>query len=232
MREISIRKIGWLISGLIFLILTFILSAIFAIKLYADRSRLGSELASIHTEKESLEQRIKAMEASVHEAKPASPPAIPAVEPPPKAKPAKPAEKPANSIGIKPASVKTVAPYQEEAKPTPQLAMQNLKAVKTDDNQIIVALDITAINNTDAVIDGYVITIGYYGEKHLSVPAGVGVKDGLPDDFKKGSRFSIKLQLHIEHMLPAYMDNPIERFTTFIYSSQGELLIKKEEKLQ
>lgn len=229
MREISIRKIGWLISGLIFLILVSILSAIFAVKLYADRSKLGSELASIRTEKESLEQRIKTQEASIHEAKPAPPPSLP--EPAPKAKPVKPVEKPADSTGIKPLAVKMPL-YQEGAKATPHIELQNFKAVKTDDNnQIIVAFDITKTNSNDTVVDGYVVTIWYYGEKHFSVPAGIGVKDGLPDDFKKGNRFSIKLQMHFEHTLPVSMDNPIDRLTIFVYSAQGELLAKKEEKL-
>lgn len=233
MREISIRKIGWLISGLIFLILVSILSAIFGVKLYADRSRLGSELASIRTERESLEQRIKVQEASIQEAKPAPPPSPP--DPAPKAKPVKPVEKPADPTGIptgiKPSAVKMPL-HQEGAKAAPHIELQNFKAIKTDDNnQIVVAFDITRTNSNDMVVDGYVVTIGYYGEKHLSVPADIGIKDGLPDDFKKGNRFSIKLQMHIEHTLPVSMDNPIDRLMIFVYSAQGELLAKKEEKL-
>ena len=84
----------------------------------------------------------------------------------------------------------------------------------------------TGGNNT--LTQGYIFIIGDYGETSISFPEGVEIKDGIPVDFKKGNRFVIKWQKHVEHTFSSSENNIIKRVIALIYSTDGELLVKEE----
>ncbi|MEK6600172.1 MAG: hypothetical protein AABY52_07540 [Deltaproteobacteria bacterium] len=100
--------------------------------------------------------------------------------------------------------------------------------VKKDGGKVVVSFDLVKANNTGESLQGYIFMVGDYGGIYFSFPEGIEIEDGSPVDFKKGDRFSIKWQKHMEQIFPLSMDSVLKAVNVFVFSADGELLIKKE----
>lgn len=216
--ELPIKRLVLLLAGLCLLILVSIISFVFSVKMYVDKGRLAAELASLSQEKELLEARVKNMEA--------------------------------NSVGTNTGSTERAAPKSEASKvdlhrtaTAKTLEEVHVKGegekaagpislngfhIKSENNQLTVSFNLINIINNSAAAHGYVFIIGDYGGAYLSFPEDAELRDGIPVDFKKGDSFAIKRQKHIEQILPLSTNDTIKKIAVFVYSAEGELLIKKE----
>lgn len=103
--------------------------------------------------------------------------------------------------------------------------------VKKDGGKVAVSFDLVKANNTGESLQGYIFMVGDYGGAYFCFPEGIAIKDGNPVDFKKGDRFSIKWQKHMEQIFPLSMDSAIKAVNVFVFSAEGNLLIRKEAAL-
>lgn len=219
-REFSIRGLVLLVSSIILLLILSVTSVVFIIKLYIEKDRLTSDFAALFREKELLEIKIKDLEASAGNTKGASHPVADSA--------AKSQTTKTDSVSEAKA-IKEGGSSHEAAKDDTQISLQNfqIKSMK-DTNQLAVSFDIVKTSSSDTPIQGYAFVVGTYGETYFCLPQGTEVANGIPDDFKKGNRFSIKMQKRMEYTLPYIMDGPIDRITAFVFSQNGDLLTKKE----
>ncbi|MBI3397903.1 MAG: hypothetical protein HY265_04760 [Deltaproteobacteria bacterium] len=221
--EFSIKNLKLLIFILSILIFVSIISTIFSTKLYMERNRLIKDFTSLSIEKEALEKKINDIEATINKSGTVSNPAVDST--------AKSQISRKEPVEAKSAAKKTLA-GREEAKDIDHISLQNFQVKNTEDNgQIIIAFDIVKTDNSSEMVNGYLLIVGDYGGTYFCFPEDAGIKDGMPVDFKKGSRFFIKRQKRLEFALPYSINNPINKIITFVYSSNGNLLIEKEVNL-
>ena len=202
--ELPLKRVMLLLGGLSVLILLSIASLVFSVKFYIEKDRLAAELASISIEKEAMGKRFKDMEARISTLETT----------------ASQAEKPQVSktdSPVPPATEKTVV----------SIALNTFK-VTNEDNQITVSFDLMNTSGNNTLVQGYIFIIGDYGETSISIPEGVEIKGGMPVDFKKGNRFVIKWQKHVEQTFSSSENNIIKRVIALVYSTDGELLVKEE----
>lgn len=219
-REFSITSLKLLIAAISILIFVTLLATIFSIKLYFDRDRLTKDFVSLTVEKEALEGKLKGLEATVKpEATSRS-----AIDNTVKSQTSR-----KDFLEVKPVAKNEDVTNREEIKDIEHISLQGFQAKNTNDNsQLIISFDIVNADTSGATVNGYVLIVGDYGGTYFCFPEDAGIKDGAPLDFKKGSRFSIKWHKRMEYTLPYSMNNPISKVITFVYSANGNLLIKKE----
>lgn len=222
-REFSIRGLVLLVSSIILLLILSVTSVVFIIKLYIEKGRLTNDFATLLKEKGLLEIKIKDLESSTGNTKGSSHPVADSAT---KSQTTK-----TDSISETKA-IKEGGVSHEEVKNDNQISLQNfqIRSMK-DTNQLAVAFDIVNNSRSDIAIQGFVFVVGDYGETHYVLPQSAEIKNDMPADFKKGNRFSIKMQKRMEYILPYIMDSPIDRITVFVFSQNGDLLTKKEVNL-
>lgn len=222
--EVSVKSLVWIIAGIAILLLISITGSIISFKLYIDKSKLNNELALVNVEKKSLEVRIKDLEtkkASIEkeldkretEMKTISKKEV--------------ITKEAEKITI---IKKADAMNKEAGKKSADVSISNFQ-IKKDIDKFTVSFDILKTNSAGEAFNGYFLILADYGGKYVSFPEGAEVKDGLVIDFKKGEKFIIKWQKQVERIFPYTEDNSIKMITVFVYSENGNILIKKEARL-
>lgn len=218
--EFSITSLKLLIAAISILIFVALISTIFSIKLYFDRDRLTKDFVSLTVEKEALEGKLKGLETTIKpEATSRS-----AIDSTVKSQTSR-----KDFLEVKPVAKNEDVTNREEIKDIEHISLQGFQAKNTNDNsQLIISFDIVKEDTSGATVNGYVLIVGDYGGTYFCFPEDAGIKDGAPLDFKKGSRFSIKWHKRMEYTLPYSMNNPINKVITFVYSANGNLLIKKE----
>lgn len=222
--EFSLKNLILFAVSILILAVVSIVSISISIKLYGEKERLIKEIASINEEKTSLHEKIKDMEARINKieniAKPADNHSVSSQSK--KAEASKGAEDEAKKSGVNHVAGKGSSPVLINGFKTANAA---------DGNQLVINFDLVKTDSSDAVMDGYVFIVGDYGGTYFSFPKDVEMKDGAPADFKKGSRFAIKWQKHIEQVFPSYIGSAIKMIRVFVFSADGELLVKKEASL-
>ncbi|HLA51645.1 MAG TPA: hypothetical protein VJZ92_05295 [Thermodesulfobacteriota bacterium] len=130
-------------------------------------------------------------------------------------------------MGAKTASTDKGAVNNENEKKTELISLHDFQ-IKKDGGNLAVSFDMAKTNSAGETLHGYVFIVGDYGGTYICFPEDVEVKDGFPVDFKKGDKFTIKWQKHIERIFPSFNGNAIKMVSIFVYSADGDLLIKKE----
>lgn len=104
--------------------------------------------------------------------------------------------------------------------------------IKKENDRLAISFNLvrTAANGT-TIARGYVFIVGDYGDTYFTFPKDRKVTDGLPADFKKGDTFAIRWQKHIRQSLPYSLNDPVKMISVFVFSADGELLSKKEERM-
>lgn len=203
--EFSLKSLVSLAIVLSILMIALMAFAVFSLKFYAEKNKLANELVSVNAEKNSAEEKIKEMEARTNKREDiANKPAVPTISPQTKGDNAA-AEKGAGA----------------------PVALRGFQ-VKKDGKGLKIGFDLVNANN-DKSLNGYVFIVGDYGGTYFCFPQNVDIKDGAPVDFKKGDRFYIKWQKHMEQAFPVSIGNTIKTVSVFVFSADGALLAKKEE---
>lgn len=128
-----------------------------------------------------------------------------------------------------------ISASQQNKKNRPYKTYLSLRGfqVKKESNRLAVSFDLvkTAANGT-MIARGYVFIVADYGDTYFTFPKNRKITDGLPADFKRGDTFAIRWQKHIRQSLPYSMNDPAKMITVFVFSADGELLSKKEERIE
>lgn len=209
--EFSLKSLISLAAGFFILMLILIASAAFSLKLYVEKNRLSNELASAAAEKNSSEEKLEKMEAKVNKREAIAAPAADL------------------TTNLQTKEKKADRKIGEKIEP---LSLHGFQVKKTKEgDRFVIAFDLVKTNSIGGISQGYIFIVGDYGGRYSCFPEGIEMKDGSPVDFKKGDRFSIKWQKHMEQTFPLSMDNAIKAVTVFVFSPEGNLLIKKEAAL-
>lgn len=80
-------------------------------------------------------------------------------------------------------------------------------------------------------VKGYVMIVGMAEGRYFTVPDGIDVKEGLPVAYNKGDRYSIKYRKRFT-MDIRYNIESIKSLHAFVYSENGELLIRQGVKIR
>ena len=208
--EFSLKNLILLAGGFFILMVVLMISAAFSLKLYIEKNRLVNELASVAAEKNSAEERIKEMGAKANKHEDIA--------------------EPASDLATNQTNEKNAD--REIGGKIEQVSLHGFQIKKAEEGDgFIIAFDLVKTNSIGEISQGYVFIVVDYGGAYFCFPEGIEIKNGSPVDFKKGDRFSIKWQKHMEQIFPLSMDNVIKAVNVFVFSADGNLIIKKEAAL-
>lgn len=206
--EFSLKSFISLAVGFFILMSVLIAAAAFSFKLYAEKNKLLNTLAAVNAEKASAEEKIKEIEAKISKSKDLA--------------------NPASDLIANPQTKEKNADHQIKDGVNP-VALHDFQ-VKKDNSGLKIGFDLVNVNNGIG-LNGYVFIVGDYEGAYFCFPQGIEIKDGVPVDFKKGDRFSIKWQKRIEQTFPFSINKIIKEINVFVFSADGNLLVKKEAAL-
>ena len=83
----------------------------------------------------------------------------------------------------------------------------------------------------DDKVNGFVMIVGMADGRYFTVPEGIDIKEGLPAAYKRGDRYSIKYRKKFVKDI-RYNIESIKSLQVFVYSENGELLIRQGVKIR
>ncbi len=113
-----------------------------------------------------------------------------------------------------------------------EVAIEGIRIEEQEDGKgVNLYFEIARRGEGDDKVNGFVMIVGMADGRYFTVPEGIDIKEGLPAAYNRGDRYSIKYRKKFVKDI-RYNVESIKSLQAFVYSENGELLIRQGVKIR